>query len=186
MNIGINLDSVIANTNLELQLRLDNLNISTNVNDWDNYLLSENINIDKHWIEDLYNDSLYWANAIPNEDAWNMINKWFYAEFDIYIISTRPARQFDISEWWLERWFIPYNKIICGALRGSKNTYIDMFNLDLFIEDDPYESNILCKNIPTIIVNKNYNIKNYNDEIVRADDCYAVDLLLEKYFTYDN
>jgi len=115
-----------------------------------------------------------------------MINKWFYSEHNIFIISDRSARQFDISEWWLNSWFVPYNKFFCGAVRNCKNTYIDMLGLDLFIEDDPYESNILSEKVPTLLLNKNYNMNYDSDNVVRVDDCYAIDKLLEKYFKYDS
>lgn len=186
MNIGINLDSVIANTHSELELRLNQINIYDDIIRWDKYSILENIDIDQNWFNELLEDSLYWANAIPNEDAWNMINKWFYSEHNIFIIADRSARQFDISEWWLNRWLIPYNKFFCGAVRGCKNTYIDMLGLDLFIEDDAYESNILSEKIPTLLLNKNYNINYDCDNVVRVDNCYSIDKLLEKYFNYDS
>lgn len=182
MNIGISLDGVVANMEDELAVRFKMAGWNHDIASWDKYLILENIKLDHHWVDELIDDSLYWANAIPNDDAWYMINKWFSCGHNIFFVSIRPARQFDISEWWLDKWCIDYNKLFCGAIRGSKNTYIDMLDLNLFIEDDPYESQIISQSIPTLLLNKNYNINYDCDEVVRVDNFYKIDELLNKYF----
>jgi hypothetical protein len=187
MRIGINLDSVIANLEEEFAFRFVDTEDCAAVDRWDRSFLSETmVNMNKRSVDTVLDDEVFWANAIPNDDAWNMVNKWFMSTHDIFIISTRSARHFDVSEWWLGRWGLYYNNLICGAIRGNKNTYIDMFNLDFFVEDDPVEAKRLSESIPTFLLDRNSNLGYDFGGSVRVADCYDVDKMLKEYFEYDS
>ena len=183
MKIGINLDSVLANLEEEFAIRFDQAESSMIVDRWDRSFIEDSMtDVNKRLISSVLDDDLFWANAIPNDDAWNMLNKWFMSTHDIFIICTRSARHFDISEWWLGRWHLYYNNLICGAIRGNKNTYIDMFNLDFFVEDDPVEAKQLSKSIPTFLLDRAGTDGYDCGSAVRVSNCYDIDKILKEYF----
>lgn len=182
MRIGINLDSVLANLEEEFAFHFDEVTNCPVIERWDRSYLMSMTSLNQRVLDFVLDDDLFWANAIPNDDAWNMINKWFMSTHDIFIISTRSVRQFSISEWWLDRWKVYYNNLICGAVRGNKNTYIDMFNLDFFVEDDPLEAKKLSETIPTFLLDRS-STRSYDcGDAVRVSDCYDVDRMLKGYF----
>jgi hypothetical protein len=182
MNIGFDFDGCIANMYEEMAIRLEKAGYKTDTSKWDSYSIEENHpEVPVPWIIEQFADPTFWLNAQPYDDAWYMLNKWFGDGHNIYIITCRSAREYDVSYRWLEEWNVNYNQLFCGALKYHKNSYIDKLQLDIFIEDNPIEVTKLAETIPTFLLDRPYNSRYDIGGAVRVSDCYALNETLEQW-----
>lgn len=69
---------------------------------------------------------------------------------EILIISARPAKLFNLTEKWLVKNYIPFDKLFCvGFGKGTKKRKLEVIErekIDLFIDDDPKIIRYLTKN----------------------------------------
>lgn len=178
MKIAVDLDGVIANIENEIVYRLDKIGIKTDPQKWPSFYIEDHIDgIPDGWVEELFNDPLFYLNAIAYEDAFYSLSEWFYAGNDVYIITSRPKDLDEITFRWLDEWAIPYNKTITGVEKLKKYEIALDLDVDAMIEDHPHEAEILVMNsIDSYLVrrpyNKNYEYGNYKPVVVY--DLYGV------------
>ena len=175
MNIGIDIDDTIANTNISIDTfakeytekvlkRNFKINNLDNVLDpmWAKYLYGWTIEEDAKFWEDKY--ELTMQNATIKDGASRVINK-LYKNNEIIIITARADNQKirDLTVKWLEENNIHYHKIYMGHL--DKKRIIQKNKIDVFI-DDNFKN---CKEasnlgVRTLLmdsrINKNLNYEN--------------------------
>lgn len=91
------------------------------------------------YLDDVFQNPLFWRNLKPIKDSWHKINEWFYGGFDIFFIT---ARRSDASigeiETWLDGWRIPFTKVfVCDQMQ--KHEVLKTIDPLVFIDDNPFE-----------------------------------------------
>lgn len=159
MKIAVDLDGVIANIEGEIVHRLEKIGIKTNPKWWPSFYIEDHISgIPEGWATELFNDELFYLNAIAYEDAFYSLNEWFYAGNDVFIITSRGVHLEEITLRWLDEWSIAYNKTIVGAEKLKKFEIAKELGADIMIEDYPHEAEVLMENgIETYLINRPYN-----------------------------
>lgn len=66
-----------------------------------------------------------WANVKKLDAAW-------HAGWKVVIHTARPWSDFELIEWWLKLWDIPFDRIVCGKLLAA--AYIDDRNISIDAE----------------------------------------------------
>jgi uncharacterized HAD superfamily protein len=184
MNIGIDLDGVIANVIPELVIRLGKLGIKSNPEEWTSmYVEERHPELPDGWASQQFQDPVFFLNAMADESAFYCINRWFYSGDDIFIVTCRPNELRDVTERWLDEWGIPYNQLIMGAKRHAKFEILQENNCVVMIEDDGKEAdNAAANGINSYLrlhpYNRSYKFKN---RVYRVSDMYNVyNYLLER------
>jgi uncharacterized HAD superfamily protein len=175
-NLGIDMDGVIAKLDDEMIFRMNRDGYDPKYEEWTTFSIEENCpHIPNQWIVDQFADRLFWLNMKAYEDAWYTINKWFFANNNIFFITSRPKDMDDITGRWLEEWRINYNLVSSGYPRGEKYKAIERFDLDLFIEDRPIEAKEISNHIPTFLLDRSYNRSADIGTAMRVKDFYEIE-----------
>jgi 5'(3')-deoxyribonucleotidase len=89
--------------------------------------------------DEIMNNSLFWKNLKPFEDAWYQVNKWFAQGNDVYIVTARRNQpSIDVTQIWLDEWNITtMPPIFCKM--GEKHDVINKLNAQFIVEDNPNE-----------------------------------------------
>lgn len=187
MRIGIDVDGVL--TNLE-QFQFDYGSKFS----YENFN-KEIINIDGYEIKDMfditdkaYNDFWdkyfldYVINEKPRKFADEITNKLHDDGHEIYIITARYFTETDreragdtienVISNWLNKNNIYFDKIIFSP--EDKHEICSSNQIDLMIEDSPYNVNSLSKNIPVICFSAEYNRECIGENIIRCYSWYDI------------
>lgn len=177
MNIGVDLDGVIADVTTELVFRLNKLGIKSNPDEWTSmYVEERHPELPKGWASQQFKDPVFFLNAMADESAFYCINRWFYSGDDVFIVTCRPEELREITERWLDEWGIPYNNLIMDAKRYSKFEILLDLQCSVMIEDDGQEAdNVAAHGIESYLrlhpYNRSYKFKN---KVRRVQDMYNV------------
>lgn len=179
MNVGIDLDGVIAHVVPELVLRLKKIGIETNPEEWDSmYVEERHPELPKGWASEQFRDPLFFLNAMADESAFYCLNKWFYAGNDIFIITCRPESLRDVTERWLDEWGIPYNNLLMGATRYRKSDVVADLGCSIMVEDDAKEAETVaaeCSGVRSFLRLHPYNrAYKFKRKVERVNDLYNV------------
>ncbi len=175
MNLGIDCDGCVANIDQELIHRLGVKGIESDINNWHNYYLEKNHpEVPIEWINEQFADPTLWINAVPYEDAWHMVNKWFGEGHNVFIITARPKDVWELTYKWFDNWYIGCNDVYCVP-KMDKHLYIDKLNLDLFIEDDPITAAEISLGITSFLIDRPYNRRYDIQDAERVESFYKID-----------
>lgn len=89
--------------------------------------------------DEIMDNSVFWRNLKPFEDAWHQVNKWFSDSHDVYIVTARRSKSsISVTERWLDEWRInTMRPIFCKM--GEKHNIIKELNPEFVVEDNPNE-----------------------------------------------
>src|SRR5690606_294648 len=145
-------------------------NLKLTLDDITQYDLTPFVPVSKEEFYDWYleNEGKVYEKSQIAEGAKEVLNEWDI-KHQMYFISVRISKNFDITKAWLDRHGIRYDEMI---LLGSHNIVkaARECNVDIFFEDR-YENAIEiheeCK-IPVILFDTPYNRKPLPDGIIRV------------------
>ena len=144
MILSFDIDGVICNLAEEMAFRLRQDGYEATVSDIKTFKIEDTFDVGEDWFDLQADDPTFWLNAKPYEDAWYMINKWFYQGHDVYFVTAREGKYTQLTERWLEMWDIPFNALAHTEI-GEKLEILDFLDAELFVEDRMEEANLIAK-----------------------------------------
>lgn len=114
--------------------------------------------------DEIMDNSVFWKNLKPFEDAWHQVNKWFSDSHDVYIVTARRSQaSISVTESWLDEWRInTMPPIFCKM--GEKHNVIKKLNPEFIVEDNPHEVITLLEEGHNAFLRKAwYNRKYWNE-----------------------
>lgn len=187
MRIGIDIDGVL--TNLE-QFQFDYgskfsyENFNKEIINIDGYEIKEMFDITDKAYNDFWDKYFlnYVINEKPRKFADEITNKLHDDGHEIYIITARYFTETDheragdtienVISNWLNKNNIYFDKIIFSP--EDKREICSSNQIDLMIEDSPYNVNSLSKNIPVICFSAKYNRECIGENIIRCYSWYDI------------
>ncbi len=157
MIVCIDVDGVIADISTEMCYRYGMAGIEVNLDDIKVFKYEDALGEPyKGFIRDQFDDPTFWLNALPYEDAWNVLNKWGDDGHDIHLVTARWDRE--VTEEWLDMWDIPYTELHNGMAKGDKHKHVKEIGGVFMVEDRPEEVAALSDaEIVTFCVSRPYN-----------------------------
>ena len=186
MKIGIDIDGVL--TDLESFFRdyitryrfLHNIKGEININEYvasDAYSMTDEQNAD--FFDNYFKDYEDKVKARPFSSE--IINKLKEDSNEIYIITNRLKSDQENEEGqrvrntiikWLKDNNIYYKDIY--FVKGDKTSYCKELNIDLMIEDNPFNIEAISKEIPVICYDAQYNKRCIGKNIIRCYSWYDI------------
>lgn len=106
---------------------------------------------------------IYW-NVKPASGAKETLEKLHVKGFTIFLITARNERFRNLTEKWLDKYSIPYDKLFH---EDNKAPLAEKLNIELFLEDNEKNARQLFSyNIPVILVNKYHNQEVKNERLL--------------------
>lgn len=164
MRIGIDLDDTICNTTEIVQKRAEKYASIQHLNPLDimNDEALKNVFFRKY-LEDIY------TNVEIKEEARNVLKRIKNRGNQLYIITARDSSQYphienvmEITSNWLKNHNIKIDEVIIGVYGEEKANVCKEKNIDLMIDDDPYNYKmILAKGIKCLLFDdyEKYDLK---------------------------
>lgn len=173
MRIGIDLDGVTADIGREIKHRLNLAGVDTSAG-FQQFDIAKQFGVTREWIGEQFSDPAFWLNAIPYEDAWTIINKWFSKSQDIFFITCRRESNRPETERWLDEWDIPYNELVMGMDHGQKWVDCKKRDIDFLIEDRDTEiMSALDNGVTAVMMQRDYNA--HVDGAITVGSFYEID-----------
>lgn len=136
--IVLDLDGVIA----DIDKGINDSLLSRGIDDYDysDWLITHH---ECDLSNDIMQNSLFWLNLVPLQDAWYQVNHWFSIGYDVYIVTARRTEaSMSVTAKWLDNWQINTMPPIFAKM-GEKHTIINEINPLFVVEDNPHEVKIL-------------------------------------------
>ena len=140
MRIGVNIDDTICRTTEKVQEYLEKHSQKLGINPLD----IMNDEILKEEFFNAYQDEIY-QNTEIKRNAAEVLKRLRSKGNEIYVITSRRTSPkenaksiFDITEEWLKNHDIEVDAIISSAYGETRADVCKKYNIDLMIEDDPY------------------------------------------------
>lgn len=159
MRIGVDIDGVIANT---FPLLVNELNTffqkKLSYNDVANYNISKVFNLKNKQLYDFIEKkgNLLVEASQPMPGAVDCLNNCKH-NFYLALVSARMEKFRIQTEEWLQRYHIPWDKLVLLGSHDKADTCIDL-KLDIFIEDSLQNAiQISARGIPVILFDAPYN-----------------------------
>jgi 5'(3')-deoxyribonucleotidase len=172
-SIVFDLDGVIANIDKSMLDLLESRGVPMEEMSYGEWLISSTD--DKEALE-IFNDSLFWINMKPYEDAWYQVNYWFSSGYDVHIVTARKqpnAVKQTIP--WLEKWNI--NSLVPQFSNfGEKINVIKKIDPIFVVEDNPHEIKILEQSGITCFLRKQWYNQKYWNDFNCIDTLFDIDL----------
>lgn len=167
---GIDIDGTVTSPEALVPFLNEGFNLKLTLDDITQYDLTPFVPVSKEEFYAWYleNEGKIYEKSPIAEGAKEVLNEWD-KKHQMYFISARNSKNFDITKAWLDRHGIRYDEII---LLGSHNKVkaAREWNVEIFFEDR-YENAIEiheeCK-IPVILFDTPYNRKPLPDGIIRV------------------
>lgn len=176
--ICIDIDGVTANIGEEICYRLRQDGLAASPDDFNVYKIEDLFPVDKGWLASNFSDPTFWLNAVPYEDAWHMINKWFSAGIDIFFVTGRWHDAEEPTLRWLNEWDIPFNNAYFAQDHEEKWRVVQKLSSSYMIEDRLTEANALVANgITTFLMDRLWN--QGDTKAIRVRDFYEIDRRLQ-------
>lgn len=179
MILAVDIDGVIANTNAEMLHRYSEAGVPVEDSAQEHFKWEDNFGEPyEGWVGDQMKDPCFWLNALPYEDGWYMVNKWFADMHDVYFLTARWEEDETIQ--WLDMWDIPYNGLITNIKKGCKWKHVKSLGADIMIEDRPEEILSLAEHdVVTFVPSRTYNKSVMDDDhIFTVSNLYEVDEII--------
>lgn len=125
---------------------------------------------------------IYFNNVAVKKNAKETINYMSKMGFNIYIITNRSFQRRNYIETYLKKYDIKYNKLFCLD-RSNSITKLDKLkdlNINLMIEDNPYQVKSISKSIKVICIDDIYNQNIEGKNIFHIKDWKEVSDVLKK------
>lgn len=169
-NIVLDLDGVIA----DIDTSISNILLSRGVADYNysHWLISDS-NDDQAM--EIFNDTLFWKNLKPYEDAWHQTNYWYGNDVDIHIVTARRCdAAMKTTHAWLDLWRISTSSVTFTNIH-EKHHVIEKLNPKFVVEDNPNEVNILRSHGVNAYLRKQWYNKEFWSELPTVESLYDLD-----------
>lgn len=138
--VGFDIDNCITNLDLTLEIMADYYNQPTpKIDDITDYNLSSVFGITAEESRVFWEEMEYelCAGAEMNQERLDRLFRLFtHGDTEVYIITNRDIKYYDITKKWLQDNLIPFDKLIMTS-GVSKVDVLKRFDIELMVDDKP-------------------------------------------------